>query len=115
MNLNSLFDVPMLLGVSDSTALFLVIAFHLFDDANALQDFAYSMFVAHVLLEPLIGFFGAVLFGAVLSRFNSALNSASIMFCLNIYKQIFSANIDDKKLVDIGKLHLDGDDYFWVR
>lgn len=44
------------------------------------------------------------MFGAVLSTFNSALNSASTMFCLNIYKPIFDKDIEDKKLVFIGKI-----------
>ena len=81
-----------------------IIAFHLYKDQITHQDLAYSVLVSKVLPLPLVGFFGAVLFGAVLSSFNSALNSASTMFCLNIYKPIFRPNIDDKKLVFIGKI-----------
>lgn len=57
-----------------------IIAFHLYSDKITHQDLDYSVLVSQVL--PLVGFFGAVLFGAVLSSFNSALNSASTMFCL---------------------------------
>lgn len=81
-----------------------IIAFQLYGDSITSQDSAYSILVSNVLPIPLIGFFGAVLFGAVLSSFNSALNSASTMFCLNIYKPIFNRNISDKKLVFIGKI-----------
>lgn len=81
-----------------------IIAFQLFGDQISHQDSAYSVLVANVLPAPLVGFFGAVLFGAVLSSFNSALNSASTMFCLNIYKPIFEPKVSDKKLVYIGKI-----------
>lgn len=81
-----------------------IIAAHMFSDEITNMDSAYSVLVSHVLPKPLIGFFGAVMFGAVLSTFNSALNSASTMFCLNIYKPIFDKDIEDKKLVFIGKI-----------
>lgn len=81
-----------------------VIAAHLYGAEISNQDSAYSVLVSHVLPTPLVGFFGAVLFGAVLSSFNSALNSASTMFCLNIYKPIFKKDISDDKLVFVGKI-----------
>jgi len=81
-----------------------IIASLLYSSEIEHQDFAYSVLVTKVLPTPLIGFFGAVLFGAVLSSFNSALNSASTMFCLNIYKPIINPDIDDKKLVSAGKI-----------
>ena len=81
-----------------------IIAFHLYPSEISNQDSAYSILISHVLPLPLVGFFGAVLFGAVLSSFNSALNSASTMFCLNLYKPIIDKNISDNKLVFIGKI-----------
>lgn len=81
-----------------------IIAFHLYPSEISNQDSAYSILISHVLPLPLVGFFGAVLFGAVLSSFNSALNSASTMFCLNLYKPIIDKNISDHKLVFIGKI-----------
>lgn len=81
-----------------------IIAFQLYGSEISTMDSAYSVLVSHVLPKPLVGFFGAVLFGAVLSSFDSALNSASTMFCLNIYKPLFNKNIDDTKLVKIGKI-----------
>jgi SSS family solute:Na+ symporter len=47
---------------------------------------AYGRLVSEVLPTPLIGFFGAVLLGAILSSFNSALNSACTLFSLGMYK-----------------------------
>ena len=81
-----------------------IIAAHLYSSEITNMDSAYSVLVSHVLPMPFVGFFGAVMFGAVLSSFNSALNSASTMFCLNIYKPIFDQKISDKKLVFVGKI-----------
>lgn len=81
-----------------------IIAFHLYKGEITHPDMAYSVLVANVLPTWLVGFFGAVLFGAVLSSFNSALNSASTMFCINVYKPIINPEIDDMKLVKVGKI-----------
>jgi SSS family solute:Na+ symporter len=42
--------------------------------------------------------------GAVLSTFNSVLNSASTIFSIDIYKNFYNNNVSDKKLVVIGKI-----------
>lgn len=81
-----------------------VIAYALFGDQISKQDMAYAVLVRETLPLPLVGFFGAVLLGAVLSTFDSALNSASTMFCLNLYKPVVNPAVDDVKLVRIGKL-----------
>ena len=49
-------------------------------------DTIYPMLVNKVLPKPLLGFFAAAMMGAVLSTFNSVLNSASTIFAINIYK-----------------------------
>src|SRR6056297_4100092 len=51
-----------------------IIAFHMFDGQLERPDQAYPKLVAEVLPPTFIGFFAAVLFGAILSSFNSALN-----------------------------------------
>lgn len=81
-----------------------IIAYVLYKDEIGRQDMAYAILVNHVLPLPLVGFFGAVLLGAVLSTFDSALNSASTMFCLNLYKPLFAPQISDRKLVTVGKI-----------
>ena len=49
---------------------------------------AYGELVRTVLPAPLAGFFAAVMAGAVLSSFNSALNSTCTLFSLGIYKKL---------------------------
>ena len=49
------------------------------------------------------GFFVAVLMGAILSTFNSALNSAATIFSLGIYKRYINKSAGEKRLVRIGK------------
>ena len=50
------------------------------------------------------GFFAAVLFGAILSSFNAALNSTSTLFMLNIYKPYIKPDATDKQVVFAGKV-----------
>ena len=51
----------------------------------------------------LLGFFAAVLFGAILSSFNSALNSSVTLFGLDIYKQYIKKDADERQVVKAGK------------
>lgn len=81
-----------------------IISYKLYGSEISTIDSAYSVLVNRVLPSPLIGFFGAVMFGAVLSSFNSALNSAATMFCINFYKPIIDKDISDEKLVNVGKI-----------
>ena len=64
---------------------------------------AYPMLVNKVLPFYLIGFFAAVLFGAILSSFNAALNSTSTLFMLNVYKPLIKPTATDHELVTKGK------------
>ena len=61
-----------------------IIAFHMFGDTLENPDQAYPMLVTKVLPATLVGFFAAVLFGAILSSFNSALNSSVTLFGIDI-------------------------------
>ncbi len=67
------------------------------------QDMVYPELVKKVLPIWLVGFFAAVIMGAVLSTFNSVLNSAATLFSVGIYKRHIDKNTSDKKLVKIGK------------
>ena len=80
-----------------------VIAFHMFSDGLANGDEAYPSLVREVLPAPLLGFFAAVIFGAILSSFNSALNSSVTLFGLDIYKEHFNKEADEKTVVKAGK------------
>lgn len=67
------------------------------------QDAVYPQLVKKVLPVWLIGFFAAVIMGAVLSTFNSVLNSVATLFSVDIVKKHLSKDISDSKLVRIGK------------
>ncbi len=82
-----------------------IIAFQIFKGhplANA--DQAYPMLVSKVLPASWLGFFAAVLFGAVLSSFNSALNSSSTLFGMDIYKAYINPDAGEKKTVAMSKI-----------
>jgi SSS family solute:Na+ symporter len=80
-----------------------IIAFHMFDGQLERADQAYPKLVAEVLPAALVGFFAAVLFGAILSSFNSALNSCVTLFGLDIYKQYINKDAPESKVVAVGK------------
>lgn len=67
-------------------------------------DLIYPLLVKKVLPTYLYGFFAAVILGAVLSTFNSVLNSASTIFCLDIYKKLINKTASDATLVKYGKI-----------
>lgn len=68
------------------------------------SDLAYPTLVLTVLPKPLLGFFAAVLFGAILSSFNSALNSSVTLYTLDIHRPLFNPKATDAHLVKVGKI-----------
>lgn len=72
-------------------------------DGTIASDKAYGSLVNFVLPEWLTGFFAAVLLGAILSSFNSALNSTCTLFSLGIYKRMVRKNADDRHVVRAGR------------
>ena len=81
-----------------------VIAFHLYGPGLATIDQAYPKLIDDVLPVYLSGFFLAVLFGAVFSSFNSLLNSAATLFCLDIYAPYRGGKADDAELIRVAKI-----------
>jgi len=81
-----------------------IIAFYVFKGELSNPDEAYPALVRKVLPSYLIGFFAAVLFGAILSSFNSALNSSVTLFGVDIYKEFINKEADEKTIVKYGKL-----------
>ena len=63
---------------------------------------AYGRLVSDVLPEALKGFFAAVLFGAILSTFNSVLNATSTLFSLGVYKAQLRPEATDRETVRAG-------------
>lgn len=81
-----------------------IIAFHLFGPGFESKDEAFPALIREVFPIWLMGFFLAVLFGAVFSSFNSLLNSAATMFTLDIYQPMTGKTLDDKKAVRIAMI-----------
>jgi SSS family solute:Na+ symporter len=81
-----------------------IIAWHVFEGNLENADQAYPALVKKVLPTAFIGFFAAVLFGAVLSSFNSLLNSSATLFGSDLYKQNFNKNATEKQSVKAGKI-----------
>lgn len=65
-----------------------IIAYHYFGADLENGDEAYPRLVREVLPAGAIGFFAAVLFGAILSSFNSALNSSVTLFGADLYPRL---------------------------
>jgi solute:Na+ symporter, SSS family len=80
-----------------------LIAFHLFEGSLESADSAYPMLVNKVLPPAWVGFFAAVIFGAILSSFNSVLNSSVTLFGIDVYKQHINKEADEKTIVKHGK------------
>lgn len=80
-----------------------IIAWHVFEGDLSSADKAYPELVRRVLPPALVGFFAAVLFGAVLSSFNSLLNSSATLFGFDLYKKFFNKEASEYKAVKAGK------------
>ena len=81
-----------------------IIAYHLFEGNLESADSAYPELVRKVLPGAWVGFFAAVLFGAILSSFNSVLNSSVTLFGIDVYKEHISKEADEKTIVKYGKI-----------
>lgn len=88
-----------------------VIAYHLYggvtsDGGLESIDLAYPALIRDVLPTYASGFFLAVLLGAVFSSFNSLLNSAATLFCLDVYepwKKARGGSVSDEQIVSVAK------------
>ena len=83
-----------------------VIAYAIFNIEGtqvSMMDDAYPALITRVVPQPVMGFFAAVMFGAILSSFNSVLNSVNTMFTMDIYKEFINKNASESKLVSVGK------------
>ncbi len=81
-----------------------VIAFHLYGPRLASIDMAYPQLIKDLLPFYFSGFFLAVLLGAVFSSFNSLLNSAATIFCLDVYAPLKKSEVSDEELIKVAKL-----------
>jgi SSS family solute:Na+ symporter len=81
-----------------------VIALHLYGPGHFENaDFVYPTLIRDIMPSVFVGFFAAVIFGAVLSTFNSVLNSTVTIFALDIYKPLWGKGLDDKIIIQRSK------------
>ena len=80
-----------------------VVAYHLYGPELQSIDLAYPQLVRDVLPVYATGFFLAVLLGAVLSSFNSLINSASTLFCIDVYQPLVGRAVSDTEMVRVAK------------
>ena len=81
-----------------------VIAFHMYGPGLGSIDLAYPRLVRDVLPVYATGFFLAVLLGAVFSSFNSVLNRAATLFCLDVYAPLKKQPVDDQTMLRVAKI-----------
>lgn len=80
-----------------------IIAFHIFQGQIDNPDHAYPNLVQLVLPEVLVGFFAAVVVGAVFSTFSGGLNSSVTLFTVNIFKKSLKPDATEAQIVAVGK------------
>ncbi|KGE78305.1 solute:sodium symporter family transporter [Halomonas salina] len=80
-----------------------IIAYQLYADQGVQADEAYGHLVFNVLPPYLSGFFAAVMVGAILSSFNSALNSTTTLFSLGFYKGVLNKDASEEQVVRASK------------
>jgi SSS family solute:Na+ symporter len=77
-----------------------MIAYVMFPElGNENADQAYGMLVSRVLPAGLVGFFAAVMMGAILSSYSAALNSTCTLFSIGIYKKFINPGASDEQVV----------------
>ncbi|MFK8048401.1 MAG: solute:sodium symporter family transporter [Halioglobus sp.] len=81
-----------------------IIAYHLYGDGLKSIDLAFPQLIKDVLPVYMSGFFLAVLLGAVFSSFNSLLNSAATLFCLDVYEPMKKGKVSDAQMIKVAKI-----------
>jgi SSS family solute:Na+ symporter len=80
-----------------------IIGFHLYAKEGLKPDHVYGHLVHQILPGSLKGFFAAVIVGAVLSSFNSVLNSTATLYSLGIYKEFLRPSATEEQVIRSGK------------
>jgi SSS family solute:Na+ symporter len=81
-----------------------IMAFQLYGDSIANGDMAYPHMIKELLPPYLRGVMLAALCGAVMSSFNSGINSASTIFTIDLYKRYLKPDATPEQEVRIGRL-----------
>lgn len=80
-----------------------LLSFHILGEGVKPMDSTYPALVNKVMPTFLQGFFIAALFGAILSTFNSFLNSAATIYCKDLLPSISSKQRSDQELISYAK------------
>lgn len=80
-----------------------IIAFHLYAGEGIDRVQAYGTLVKNVLPAPLVGFFAAAVVGAILSSYNSVLNSTATLFSLGVWKGLIRPKASDHESIRVGQ------------
>jgi len=80
-----------------------IMAVHLYPDLIKTPDQAYPVLIRELVPPGLLGIMLAALFGAVLSTFESLLNSAATIFSLDIYQRHWRPAAEPAQLLRVGR------------
>ena len=80
-----------------------LLSFHILGEGLNPIDTSYPLLVNKVMPTALQGFFIAALFGAILSTFNSFLNSAATIYCKDLLPSISKKHRTDQELIVYAK------------
>ncbi len=80
-----------------------IMAVHIFPDLIKTPDQAYPVLIRELVPAGLLGVMLAALFGAVLSTFESLLNSAATIFSLDIYQRHIRPGAEPAQLLKVGR------------
>ncbi len=81
-----------------------IIAYHIYGAGNfENNDWVYPTLVRDIMPGVFVGFFAAVIFGAVLSTYNSVLNSSVTLFAIDIYKPLWGKHLSDNVIIGRAK------------
>jgi len=81
-----------------------IMAYQLYGDSISNGDMAYPHMMGQVLPPYLRGAMFAALCGAVMSSFNSGINSASTIFTIDLYKRFLNRDADAAQEVRVGRI-----------
>jgi SSS family solute:Na+ symporter len=81
-----------------------IMAFQLYGSEITHGDKAYPYMISRILPPQLRGVMFAALCGAVMSTFNSGLNSASTIFTIDLYSKYVNRNATARKQVFVGRI-----------
>ncbi len=81
-----------------------IMAFRLYGDVISDGDKAYPYMITQLLPPQLRGVMFAALCGAVMSTFNSGLNSSATLFTVDIYNKFINKEASSRKQVSVGRI-----------